>query len=61
VDELTREQAAGELVALMKELEHHDYLYYNEEGPVIADSDYDLLTARSLSIEERSVVGLYVP
>ena len=55
VDDLSPEQATEELLALAKELEYHDHMYYNEEQPALPDAEYDSLSARAASVEKRYV------
>ena len=53
VDQLTREQAASELLRLAKELAHHDHCYYHLAAPEISDAMYDAIYQRNLAIERR--------
>ncbi|MEM9627181.1 MAG: NAD-dependent DNA ligase LigA [Pseudomonadota bacterium] len=51
VDELTAEQAAGELAHLAKEIARHDRLYHQQDAPELSDADYDALRRRNQAIE----------
>ena len=50
---LTRAQAKAELKLLSEEIAEHDRLYYQDDAPVISDSDYDKLRRRLEAIEKR--------
>ena len=53
VDQLTREEATGELAHLAKVIAHHDHLYHQQAAPEISDAEYDTLIARNRAIEAR--------
>jgi DNA ligase (NAD+) len=50
---LTRAQAKAELKLLSEKIAEHDRLYYQDDAPVISDSDYDKLRRRLEAIEKR--------
>jgi DNA ligase (NAD+) len=51
-DELAPEEARREVEALRKGIGYHDYRYYVENKPVIADSVYDRLFRRLQELED---------
>ena len=53
VDEMTEKKAGEEIKLLREAIEHHDYLYYIKNDPVISDSKYDQLFDRLLKLEEK--------
>jgi DNA ligase (NAD+) len=53
VEELTADQARGELAALAEEIAGHDRAYYQQDAPVISDAEYDALRQRNAAIEAR--------
>ncbi len=53
VEELSEEEAVGELKRLSQEIERHDSLYYQKDQPEISDADYDALRQRNAAIEKR--------
>ncbi|RUV64567.1 NAD-dependent DNA ligase LigA [Mesorhizobium sp. M5C.F.Ca.IN.020.29.1.1] len=53
VDSLSESEAASELKRLAAEIAEHDRRYHTEDAPVITDAEYDALTQRNLSIEQR--------
>lgn len=53
VDELTLEQAAGELEQLAATIAEHDQRYHQDDAPKIDDAQYDALKRRNLEIEVR--------
>ncbi|WP_306261788.1 NAD-dependent DNA ligase LigA [Pararhizobium sp. IMCC21322] len=53
VDELTLEQAAGELERLAATIADHDQHYHQDDAPKIDDAQYDALKRRNLEIEVR--------
>ncbi len=53
VENLTLEEAQAELTALAKELAEHDIAYYQNDAPLLADSEYDALKRRNEAIELR--------
>ena len=42
-----------EIERLSKELDHHNYLYYVESNPSIADYDFDVLLKQLQELEEK--------
>jgi DNA ligase (NAD+) len=50
---LTKAQAKAELKLLSEEIAEHDRLYYQDDAPVVSDSDYDKLRRRLEAIEKR--------
>jgi predicted ATPase len=53
LNQLTEEQAAGELTRLASEIARHDARYYEDGSPDISDADYDKLRQRNADIEGR--------
>jgi DNA ligase (NAD+) len=53
VGQLTDTEARDELARLAHEIAEHDKRYYQEDAPVIADSEYDALRIRNNEIEAR--------
>jgi DNA ligase (NAD+) len=53
VAKLSKAEAKGEVKRLAKEIADHDRRYYQEDAPVISDSDYDSLRLRLDAIEQR--------
>lgn len=45
-------EAQKEIIALRREIEKHNRLYYVEDAPVISDYDYDMLMQRLIALEE---------
>jgi len=52
VDELSEDEAAAQADALREAIRYHDYRYYVENDPVIADRTYDLLFERLRELED---------
>jgi DNA ligase (NAD+) len=52
VDQLSTEEAAGELARLAAEIAEHDRRYHGEDAPTITDAEYDALRRRNLAIEQ---------
>jgi DNA ligase (NAD+) len=52
-DDLTADEAAGELERLAAEIAEHDRRYHAEDAPIITDAEYDALRRRNLAIEQR--------
>lgn len=52
LDEMDRGEAEEEVELLREALEYHDYRYYVEDSPVIADKTYDRLFSRLKSLEQ---------
>lgn len=48
---LTELEAAAELKRLAKEISYHNKLYYEDNAPIISDSEYDQLLKRNIEIE----------
>ena len=53
MEELTAAQAKAEHDFLVRELERHDRLYYQEDAPEISDAEYDPLRQRNVAMEQR--------
>jgi DNA ligase (NAD+) len=53
VAELTLEEAAAEHDFLVREIEKHDRLYYQEDQPAISDAEYDRLRLRNEELERQ--------
>ena len=53
VPALTEAEAAAELVRLAAELAMHDRAYYQNDGPLISDAEYDALRRRNAELEDR--------
>jgi DNA ligase (NAD+) len=52
VDQLDRDEARFEVERLREAIQHHDYLYYVKNDPVVADSAYDRLFERLKDLED---------
>ncbi|MFN2363243.1 MAG: NAD-dependent DNA ligase LigA, partial [Halarsenatibacteraceae bacterium] len=50
--ELDKQEAKAEIERLREELRYHEYKYYVEDNPEIADSEYDQLMNRLIKLEE---------
>src|SRR5881398_2888638 len=50
---MTRADAAKRIAALREQIHHHDYLYYVEARPEIADAEYDRLIRELRDLEAR--------
>ncbi|MGE0230166.1 MAG: NAD-dependent DNA ligase LigA [Flavobacteriaceae bacterium] len=53
VEDLTPEEARGELERLAAEIAAHDARYYQQDAPTVSDADYDALRRRNAAIEAR--------
>ncbi|MGH7069318.1 MAG: NAD-dependent DNA ligase LigA [Acetobacteraceae bacterium] len=53
VDALDEKAARAELARLARAIAEADRLYYEDDAPALADSDYDRLRARNAAIESR--------
>ena len=53
VEELTAAEATAEHEFLIRDLERHNQLYYQEDQPEISDADYDRLRQRIEALERR--------
>src|SRR5688572_428134 len=53
VARLSKAEATAEVKKLTKEIAEHDRRYYQEDAPLISDSDYDALRLRLDAIEQR--------
>ena len=53
VEDLTPEDARGELARLAADIAHHDRAYHERDTPEISDAAYDLLWLRNNQIEAR--------
>ena len=53
MEELTAAEAKAEHEFLVRELERHNQLYYQEDQPEISDADYDRLRLRIEALEQR--------
>ena len=51
MEELTAAEAKAEHEFLVRELERHNQLYYQEDQPEISDADYDRLRLRIEALE----------
>lgn len=49
---MSPEQAQQRIQQLMKEIRHHDQLYYDHAAPVISDYDYDMLMEELKQLEK---------
>ena len=52
-EELSPEQAQGELEWLAGEIARHDRLYYQHDAPEVSDAEYDELRRRNIALESR--------
>jgi len=52
-EDLSHEQAAEEVPALIAEIARHDRAYFEEDAPLISDAEYDALRQRLEAIEAR--------
>lgn len=52
IDDMTKQEARKEVLALREGIEYHNYLYYVKNQPQIADSVYDTLFHRLQKLEE---------
>jgi len=50
---MTRKQANERIVRLRAAIRHHDYLYYVEDRPEVADEEYDRLYRELVALEEK--------
>src|SRR5438046_4544451 len=50
---MTRAEAAQRIAELREHIHHHDYLYYVEARPEIADAEYDRLIRELRDLEAR--------
>src|SRR5512132_720404 len=48
---MTRSQAKQRIVALRREVRHHDHLYYSKDRPEISDAEYDRLFRELVELE----------
>lgn len=53
LENMSEKEAGKEIEQLREAIEHHDYLYYIKNDPVISDSKYDQLFDRLLKLEKR--------
>ncbi|MCO6418555.1 NAD-dependent DNA ligase LigA [Siccirubricoccus sp. KC 17139] len=53
VEDLTEEEAAGELAALAAEIAAADIAYHQNDAPEITDAEYDALRRRNAALEAR--------
>jgi DNA ligase (NAD+) len=51
IEALSPDEARGEYESLVRQIEHHDKLYYQEDQPEISDADYDRLRLRAEALE----------
>ncbi len=51
--ELDKEEAKSEIDRLREELRYHEYKYYVEDSPEIADSEYDEMMNRLIELEDK--------
>jgi len=52
-EELSHDQAAEEVSALIDEIARHDRAYFEEDAPLVSDAEYDALRQRLETIEAR--------
>ena len=45
------EQAERRIIELRKEINHHNYLYYAVDSPIISDAEYDILIRELRQLE----------
>lgn len=53
IEEMTEDQARGELETLAADIARHSSLYHTDDAPEITDADYDALVRRNAAIEKR--------
>jgi DNA ligase (NAD+) len=53
MENLSLAEAQAEYDGLVREIEHHDKLYYQEDQPEISDAEYDRLRLRAEALEGR--------
>ncbi len=53
IKNLSHKEAKLELLRLAKEIKKHNKYYYNDNSPVISDSDYDKLLELNIEIEKK--------
>ena len=53
---MDREEARKRIEALRDELNHHAYLYYVLDSPVVEDDVYDSLIKELVHLDRKSVV-----
>ncbi len=51
--ELDKEEAKAEIARLREELRYHEYKYYVEDNPEIADREYDEMMNRLIELEDK--------
>ena len=48
---MTRREAVQRITALLRDIRHHDHLYYGKDRPEISDAEYDRLFRELVELE----------